>query len=172
MNPREERAKEFAIKAHGEQKYGDEPYVVHLEAVRKVLADFGIPSRSEAEASGTEKGGDVAVAAWLHDVVEDTSVTREEIEKEFGADVSALVWAVTGVGKNRKERSQSAYLKMQALPAAVTLKLADRIANCEASARNNPSLLSMYRNELPDFAAALAGLGEPAMWTRLRRVLG
>jgi guanosine-3',5'-bis(diphosphate) 3'-pyrophosphohydrolase len=161
MNPREERAKEFAIKAHGEQKYGDEPYVVHLEAVRKVLADFGI-----------EKGDDVAVAAWLHDVVEDTSVTREEIEKEFGAEVSALVWAVTGVGQNRKERSASAYLKMQALPQAVTLKLADRIANCEASSRNNPSLLTMYRNELPAFTSALAGLGAPAMWTRLRRVLG
>lgn len=161
MNPREARAKEFAITAHGEQKYGDEPYVVHLEAVRKVLADFAI-----------EKGDDLAVAAWLHDVIEDTSVTRQEIEREFGADVAALVWAVTGVGKNRKERSQSAYLKMQALPQAVTLKLADRIANCEASARNNPSLLTMYRNELPDFASALAGLGDPSMWTRLRRVLG
>ncbi len=155
----ETKARAFAVKAHGDQRYGNEPYVVHLEAVRAVLRDFG-------------HGGDLGVAAWLHDVLEDTSVTREEIEREFGPDVAALVWAVTGVGKNRKERSQSAYEKMQALPAAVTLKLADRIANCEASAKNNPELLTMYRDELPAFASALAGLGDPAMWARLRRVLG
>jgi (p)ppGpp synthase/HD superfamily hydrolase len=154
----EARARAFAIAAHGDQRYGDAPYEVHLAAVRQVLQDFG-------------HDGDLAVAAWLHDAVEDTGVTREAVEAEFGASVAALVWAVTGVGANRKERSLAAYAKMQALPRAVTLKLADRIANSEASARNNPRLHGIYRDELPAFRAALGAHGDAAMWARLERAL-
>jgi guanosine-3',5'-bis(diphosphate) 3'-pyrophosphohydrolase len=155
----ETRARAFAIAAHGEQRYGSEPYVVHLSAVRRVLQDFGYD-------------GDFALAAWLHDTVEDTAVTVEQIEAEFGQRVAALVWAVTGIGENRKQRVASAYAKMRALPDAVTVKLADRIANSEASARSNPRLLAMYREELPGFTAALGEHGDKAMWERLRRVLG
>jgi len=158
VSPDEERARAFAIAAHGDQRYGADPYVVHLAAVRQVLRDFGYD-------------GDVALAVWLHDTVEDTAVTVEELEREFGATVAALVWAVTGVGANRKERNASAYAKMRALPEAVTVKLADRIANSEASARGNPRLLEMYRGELAGFSAALTGLGDAAMWERLRRAL-
>jgi (p)ppGpp synthase/HD superfamily hydrolase len=154
----EDRARDFAVLAHGGQKYGTHPYGVHLAAVRKVLADFG-------------HAGALAVAAWLHDTVEDTSATREQIEAEFGPEVAALVWAVTGVGQNRKERVADAYAKMRALPEAITLKLADRIANSEASAKDNPKLLAMYRSELPTFEAALMPHGDPRMWERLRRAL-
>jgi (p)ppGpp synthase/HD superfamily hydrolase len=154
----EERAREFAIAAHGDQRYGSEPYLVHLTAVREVLRDFGYD-------------GDLALAAWLHDTVEDTEVTVEQLEHEFGPRVAALVWAVTGIGANRKERNASAYAKMLALPDAVTVKLADRIANSEASARGNPGLLAMYREELAGFTAALGDYGDAAMWERLRRAL-
>jgi guanosine-3',5'-bis(diphosphate) 3'-pyrophosphohydrolase len=158
MDADEGRAREFAIAAHGDQRYGSEPYVVHLAAVRQVLRDFGY-------------GGELGLAAWLHDTVEDTAVTVEELEREFGPRVAALVWAVTGVGENRKERTASAYAKLRALPDAITVKLADRIANSEASARSNPRLLAMYRDELPTFTAALGEHGDPAMWERLRRAL-
>jgi guanosine-3',5'-bis(diphosphate) 3'-pyrophosphohydrolase len=154
----EDRARAFAIAAHGDQRYGSEPYVVHLAAVRQVLRDF-------------DYDGDFALAAWLHDTVEDTAVTVEQLEYEFGQRVAALVWAVTGVGNNRKERSASAYAKMRALPDAVTVKLADRIANSEASARGNPRLLAMYREELAGFTATLGEYGDSAMWERLRRAL-
>jgi (p)ppGpp synthase/HD superfamily hydrolase len=103
--------------------------------------------------------------------VEDTSLEREEIERAFGGDVAALVWAVTGVGETRKERVASAYAKMRAHPPAVTLKLADRIANSEASRRNNSRLHTMYREELPGFEVALGAHGDPAMWSRLRAAL-
>lgn len=131
---------------------------MHLAAVRQVLQDFGYD-------------GDFALAAWLHDTVEDTAVTVEQLEQEFGARVAALVWAVTGIGANRKERNAAAYAKMAALPDAVTVKLADRIANSEASARNSPRLLAMYREELAGFTAALGEHGDAAMWERLRRAL-
>jgi (p)ppGpp synthase/HD superfamily hydrolase len=148
----------FAVERHGDQRYGDLPYVVHLAAVRAVLAD-------------AEIGGDFIVAAWLHDVVEDTPTTKAEVAERFGESVAELVWAVTGVGCDRKARNADAYAKMQALPAAATLKLADRIANVEASLRSSPENLAKYRAEWPAFSAALDGLGDEQLWDRLRIAL-
>jgi ribosomal-protein-alanine N-acetyltransferase len=151
----EAAARALARHAHAAQRYGEAPYVSHLASVRGILRDFG-------------HDGALAVAAWLHDAVEDTPVGRDEIERVFGAEVAALVWAVTGVGETRKERVASAYAKLRAHPRAVILKLADRIANSEASRRNNPRLHAMYRDELAGFEAALGAHGDPAMWARLR----
>jgi guanosine-3',5'-bis(diphosphate) 3'-pyrophosphohydrolase len=148
----------FAVERHGGQRYGDAPYVVHLEAVRAVLADFGL-------------GGALGVAAWLHDVIEDTPTSQAELEGHFGAEVAALVWAVTGEGRNRRERARSMYAKIGALPAAAPLKLADRIANVEAS-RSRPDKLALYRAEREGFRAALGAFGDPTMWARLERAFG
>lgn len=163
MDEIEQKAREFAERVHGDQRYGDQPYVTHLAAVRAVLADFGF-------------GGDLGVAAWLHDAIEDTETSRERIIERFGDEVAGLVWAVTGIGKNRKERTACAYEKMRALPQAIILKLADRIANVEASAKTSPRLLDMYRKEWASFQEALsvASPSDPqvvAMWERLRRTL-
>ena len=165
----EKLARKFAERAHGDQKYGNRPYVVHLEAVRAVLADFGID-------------GDLGVAAWLHDVLEDTDTTADELEMTFGVKVTQLVYAVTGVGKNRKERNECAHRRMREYPRGIILKLGDRTANGEASAVNNPRLLEMYRREYPEFKAHLEplckfdlGVDEAvlaAMWARLDKVLG
>src|SRR4051812_16593177 len=100
QHPDEPAARAFAEERHGGQRYGDAPYVTHLAHVRKVLARFG-------------HGGAFAVAAWLHDTVEDTKTTRAEIATRFGEEVAALVWAVTGVGDNRKARNLDAYAKMR-----------------------------------------------------------
>ncbi len=154
----EDQARAFAIEKHAAQKYGDLPYEVHLSAVREVLRSF-------------DHAGPLAVAAWLHDVVEDTATTKEEVSARFGDEVATLVVAVTGVGPNRKERNASAYAKIRATPAAAILKLADRIANVEAS-RTRPDKLAMYREEWPSFEGALAGLGDERMWSRLRTALG
>ncbi|MGX1804470.1 HD domain-containing protein [Nocardia sp. NPDC055321] len=139
---RESAAVGFAVAAHGGQLYGGLPYVMHLAAVRGVLRDFGI-------------AGDVGVAAWLHDVVEDTAVTVDEVRSGFGDGVAELVWAVTGVGANRQARNADAYAKIGEWPEAVVLKLADRIANVEAGSRGS-SLWEMYRREHPAFKAALS----------------
>lgn len=157
MSPLEAEAHAFAAERHHDQRYGDHPYTVHLAQVRAVLSDF-------------EYNGALGLAAWLHDVVEDTSTSVAEITDRFGAEVAALVWAVTGVGHNRKERSASAYAKIRALPEAAILKLADRIANVEASAQR-PDKLQMYQQEAPAFAKALEGLGDARMWARLGRAM-
>ena len=164
----EELARNFAVIAHGDQQYGSRPYVVHLTAVRAVLADFGF-GRS---AFGT--------AAWLHDVLEDTQVTAEQVELAFGSSVTKLVWAVTGVGQNRKERNECAYGRIEEFPRAVILKLADRIANVEACRRTNDHRLEMYIKEYPGFKRRLERLGRliaeadlvARMWDRLDRSIG
>ena len=156
--PIEITARRFAEERHANQRYGDAPYVEHLEHVRAILAGFGY-------------GGAFGVAAWLHDTVEDTPTTREEIAALFGEEVAALVWAVTGIGVNRKARNLDAYAKIRAHPAAAVLKLADRIANVEASA-NRPDKLGMYQREFDSFREALVGLGDERMWARLNQVLG
>ena len=72
------RARAFAVDAHGEQRYGDQPYVVHLDAVAALLAPFG----ETAQAIG-----------YLHDVVEDTPVRLQAVREAFGdlvADCVAL----------------------------------------------------------------------------------
>ncbi len=158
LDPRETDARVFAQSAHGGQKYGDAPYDKHLTQVRTVLTDFGY-------------GGALGVAAWLHDVVEDADVSKDDIVTRFGADVAELVWAVTGEGADRKERNATAYAKIRAHPAAAILKLADRIANVEAS-RDVPKKLAMYRSEWQAFRKALGDLGDPRMWARLERAIG
>jgi (p)ppGpp synthase/HD superfamily hydrolase len=169
-SPDEERAREFAIRAHGDQRYGDQPYVVHLDAVHDTLVSFG-------------HSGDILVASLLHDSVEDTvdqpkPVTPEQIGQLFGEVVQTLVWAVTGIGPTRHVRRQCAYDRMRSLGAArptmgdkaITLKLGDRLANGTASAANNRRLFGMYANEMPGFEAALGHMGDPSMWVALRAV--
>lgn len=152
-------ARDYAAKKHAAQRYGDKPYTVHLAAVRDVLREAGFDDEHP-----------LALAAWLHDTIEDTDATREELTDRFGARVADLVWAVTGIGKNRKERNENAYAKIRAYPEAAILKLADRIANVEASA-HAPDKLAMYRKEWPAFRDALQGYGIPALWERLQKAL-
>ncbi|MGS2809882.1 HD domain-containing protein [Nocardia sp. MW-W600-9] len=162
FDQRESEARAFALESHRDQRYGEHPYITHLAAVRAVLDDFGYD-------------GAVGTAAWLHDVIEDTPVTAEEVESRFGREVLDLVWAVTGIGPDRKARNLNAYTKIAAHPPAVILKLADRTANAEASPPDS-SWMGMYRTEHPTFKAHLGQLlaGDPTvarMWERLERRL-
>ena len=154
FNEIELQARVFAESAHGDQKYGDKPYVTHLIAVRNVLKDFGF-------------NGDLGVAAWLHDVVEDTDVDFHQLDNAFGELVTRLVWAVTGVGSDRRGRNKDAYAKMRDYPRSIILKLADRIANVESSSSSH---LQMYRDEWPTFYKQLhidVGHNIEPMWQRL-----
>jgi (p)ppGpp synthase/HD superfamily hydrolase len=147
---KEQQALAFATERHGDQRYGDEPYVVHLVAVHKIALEYKLSE-------------DVRVAAYLHDVLEDTATTHQELRDLFGLRVADLVEAVTGRGANRKERSYDAGTKIIKFGReAAELKLCDRIANAKASRlltfksgtpfRGSASqLFRMYRNELPAF---------------------
>lgn len=137
-----DRAREFAIAAHGDQKYGVHPYHVHLDAVAKIASDFG----EIAE-----------VIAYLHDVVEDTEVTLDEIENKFGSLVAESVGILTDEsGHSRAERKSRTYSKMASVTGdaeiALVVKAADRLANLRACVSgNNMQLLAIYKKEHPVF---------------------
>jgi len=138
-------AKEFAIAQHGNQKYGEHPYSYHLAQVFQVLAEFGY--------AGDEV---IAAAGWLHDTLEDTPTTYEMLISEVGKETADIVWAVTSEpGENRVDRFRKTALKIQFNKKALIVKLADRIANIEASLQSNPKLYKMYVKEFPLFKELL-----------------
>lgn len=154
-------AEAMAVAAHGEQKYGDQPYGKHLAHVVEVLLRFGI--RDE----------DMVAAAWLHDSVEDTEMSLLQIEATFGKRTKDLVHRVTNEeGKNRKERHIKTYPKIAESDDAITLKLADRIANTESSI-DDKDKLKMYQKEYKSFRNYLYKQGmHDAMWRHLDFLTG
>lgn len=155
------RAREFAIKAHKKQLYGKQPYVVHLDAVVKVLIRFGVSNE------------DLLTAGYLHDTIEDTATTIQELESTFGNVVASLVDAVTdGFGRNRKEKKERPYKLIPTVPGALVLKLADRIANVEAAKRQgNFGLLNMYAKEQLEFRRRLFDPAHKTMFNHIEKEL-
>jgi (p)ppGpp synthase/HD superfamily hydrolase len=113
------------------------------------------------------------LAAILHDTLEDTDLTRGELEREFGSEVADLVFAVTNEpGACRRERFLKTYPKIRAHPDATILKLADRIANVIHALQSNWDILRMYCGEWPEFEKALRVPGEcDDMWKHLESLL-
>lgn len=165
-----EEAKQFALVCHGRQMYGDKPYVHHLQAVVNVLGDFRNHIEVYTDSDDYDRFDRLVAAAWLHDTVEDTPASIEHIQVRFGHSVANLVWAVTGIGSNRKERNAEIYRKIEMYPRAAVLKLADRIANVEAS-ETYSSHRSMYLKEQKEFEAVVRRHVPESMWARLDRAL-
>jgi hypothetical protein len=137
-------------------------------AAQHVVTPVLVPGKSRPDPTGSQTAEDVRG---------DTGLALPEVEAAVGADVAALVAAVTDEpGKNRKERKALTYRKLAAArPAARALKLADRIANVESSvaADGKAGLLEMYRKEHPSSRAALHVAGEhDAQWARLDSLFG
>ena len=156
-------AREFALIAHGDQKYGVHPYSHHLDTVAAIAAGYGEVAQ---------------VVAYLHDVVEDTDIDESEIERRFGRLVARCVAVLTDeAGKSRKERKRKTYAKMSAVrgeaEVALIVKVADRLANVAACVRDNHHRkLEMYRDEQASFRAAAYrdGLCDD-LWCRLESAL-
>ncbi len=115
---------EFARKAHeGQARKSGEPYIIHPIAVATILAQ-------ELELSDN-----TVIAAFLHDVVEDTKYTIDDIRERFGDDVAKLVDAVTKRKKEKYRHSKQVDNYRQILESvhydvrALLIKLADRLHN-------------------------------------------
>lgn len=147
------QARDFATVKHKDQKYGIHPYSYHLDEVHSVLVE----TRSD--------NTDLLVAAYLHDVLEDTNTSPEEIKSLFGFKVLALVEAVTGRGNSRKIRNADIYRKILVVGHdAADLKLADRIVNTRESKKTNKQYYAMYKKEFFEFKHNLSTLGSPELW--------
>jgi RelA/SpoT family (p)ppGpp synthetase len=142
----------FAFQLHeGQFRASGEPYIVHPVAVADLLRDIG--------ASAT-----VIAAGFLHDVVEDTEVTPEEIEAHFGAEVRALVEGVTklgGIHFTNKTEAQAENLRRMFLAMAsdirvVLVKLADRLHNMRTLSPLKPEKQQRIARETREIYAPLA----------------
>jgi len=159
-------AKDFASIVHYGQNYGTNPYDCHLAMVDETLRTFGFEDEY------------LLIAAWLHDVIEDTPISYEMIRYGFGREIADIVYAVTNeAGSNRKERNAKTYLKIRTSHGGLIIKLADRLTNVEFSKSTDSGLFDMYKREYFDFHNALFDPGETdervrKMWDCLDKMLG
>lgn len=130
----------FAISKHGSQTYDGYPYYYHLEQVVDVLKEYGFTEDK------------YVIGGYLHDILEDTEVSYNDIKMQFGYDVAEMVYCVTDeLGRNRKERKEKTYPKIASNSDAIILKLADRIANIRNSSKKKKNLAAMYLKEYQEF---------------------
>src|SRR5580704_16409319 len=153
------KAWEFCVKHHeGQTRLSGEPYIIHPLEVAEVLAEMKLDATAIA-------------AALLHDAVEDTPATSEEIGERFGDQVAHIVEGVTKIDKiqfaNREDRQAENVRKM--LLAMVTdvrvvlIKLADRLHNMRTLEHLKPERQEAIARETMDIYAPLAhrlGMGK------------
>lgn len=157
MTPRLKRAHEYARISHGEQKRmytGESYYESHLCEVSSLVAKYTLDE-------------DMIIAALLHDVVEDTDKTVEEVRREFGFRVGMLVEQLTDISKpedgNRAIRKALDRGHLAgAVDAAQTIKLADLISNTKSIAEHDTNFARVY---IPEKEALLKVLhrGDPRL---------
>lgn len=134
----------LAHMVHKDHTYGDKSYTHHLDAVQQVLTDAGMNT------------DDDVIIAQCHDSIEDADPACRPYVINFhrthmSDHAFRVVWALSGIGPNRKARNTNAYRKIAEYPAAADYKVADRIANMESAAVWQPKLYAMYLKESPAF---------------------
>ncbi|MBE5825621.1 MAG: bifunctional (p)ppGpp synthetase/guanosine-3',5'-bis(diphosphate) 3'-pyrophosphohydrolase [Butyrivibrio sp.] len=156
-----EKAYNQAYEAHeGQLRKSGEPYIIHPLCVSIILADL-------------EMDKETIAAGLLHDVVEDTICTKEEIEKSFGADVALLVDGVTKLtalqlttdNTNKTQEQidmQAANLRKMFLAMAkdirvILIKLADRLHNMRTLGHMPPEKQQRIAQETIDIYSPIAG---------------
>jgi GTP diphosphokinase / guanosine-3',5'-bis(diphosphate) 3'-diphosphatase len=146
------RAFDFAYQLHeGQYRQSGEPYIAHPIAVAGLLRDLG---------------GDKAMiaAGFLHDVVEDTDVTLEQIEEQFGQEIQNLVAGVTKLSKfnfsskteHQAENFRRMFLAMAKDIRVIVVKLADRLHNMRTLEHLKPEKQKRIALETREIFAPLA----------------
>jgi len=134
----------FAIKAHHDTNhmYDGKPYSIHL-ALTVCYAQKYINLIPE------NYQNDIISACWLHDTIEDTRHSYNDIKNISNAYIADVVYAVTNEkGKTRKERANSKYYEgIKMVPFAKFVKMCDRLANVKYSVDTNSRMKEMYKKE-------------------------
>lgn len=139
MKAKFKTALEFATLHHEGQKYWEHDYMYHINMATQEWIDF--------------LNDEQMIALILHDIVEDTEVTIEDLVKLFGEDVAILVWAVTdnqpskGKALPREGKKEYTMKKLDVIRDAIPVKLCDRIANIKFSSVSSQKKHKMYMKE-------------------------
>src|SRR6516165_322230 len=138
-------AAELAARRHnGQQRKGrgDEPYINHLAEVASLLS-----------AASDGEDAELVAAGWLHDTIEDSETTHDELAQRFGLRVAGLVEECTddmSLPKSERRRRQITDSPKKS-PSARLIKIADKVSNVRARIFANPS--EAQRAELADYLA-------------------
>jgi len=158
------KAYRVADKAHlGQKRLSGDPYVSHCVAVARILANIGLDTTTVA-------------AGLLHDVLEDTPITREDLGAEFGQQIASLVDGVTKIGAlpmdaggpSRTEKQAGNIRKMLVATTkdvrVLLIKLADRVHNMRTIEFLPPTTIERISRETLDIYAPLAHRLGIARW--------
>ena len=148
-----EKGYRVAYDAHkGQARKSGEPYIIHPLCVGIILADLELDKESIA-------------AGLLHDVVEDTVMTEEELEREFGSEVALIVDGVTKLGQlnysadkveEQAENLRKMFLAMAKDIRVILVKLADRLHNMRTLQYMSPAKQKEKARETMDIYAPIA----------------
>jgi (p)ppGpp synthase/HD superfamily hydrolase len=159
-----EKARLVAEDAHAgtERKYTGEPYFTHVEEVAGYVQALG----------GSE---DMVAAAYLHDVVEDTEWTHDDIKREFNPTIAEYVYFLTNIsiGSSEPRRVRKAmdraHIKKAPIPVK-TIKLADLKSNLKDIAQNDPSFAPLYMKEKVKMLGVLTD-GHPSLFRDVLEIM-
>ena len=148
-----EKAYKAAYKAHeGQKRKSGEPYIIHPLCVAIILAELELDKES-------------IIAGLLHDVVEDTVMTSEDVEKEFGSEVALLVDGVTKLTQLnyehdnievQAENPRKMFLAMAKDIRVIMIKLADRLHNMRTMQYQSPAKQIEKSRETMEIYAPIA----------------
>lgn len=144
-----DRARVYAIKCHKRvnQKYDGKPYKYHLQMVYNYGLQFAYLIDDPYERIIFLAG------LWVHDVIEDTGETFNDVAKVLNKDVAEFAYALTNEkGRNRAERANDKYYNdMKLVKHAPLGKVCDRLANFDYSLLKESGMLKKYIKENPSF---------------------
>lgn len=136
-----QKARSIACSSHLMQtrKYTGQPYIIHCAAVASMIDFAQLP-------------GDAVAAAWLHDVVEDSDVTNQDLVKEFGSDVARIVEFCTQIStKNDGDRKAQKLMDIEhyanGCSLAQSIKVADMLDNVPSIVAFDPVFAKTYLEE-------------------------
>jgi (p)ppGpp synthase/HD superfamily hydrolase len=160
----------FMIGAHGEQrrKWTNEPYAVHPLRVMRMVDLWLLNDHFTAQRE------DVLVAALLHDVLEDTDTTGQQIQQHFGPRVLAYVEGLTDRAKGvRAERARANAERIARQPPWVqAIKCADIADNVPSVRRHDPDFARVYVREKLDALPLFVDAPSVAIGTAFRACVG
>jgi len=159
-----EKAQRWAARGHlgTYRKFGDIPYIVHPEAVAEIIGQV---------TDDTE----VLAAAWMHDLVEDTQITIDDIKNAFNDRIARLVWEVSKISDgctcNRDTKVLMNTIHYgNSSKWAKAIKIADSIHNLPTMIRDNPKFAPRYVAE-KKFLLTFISDGHPLLASILEMII-